>query len=194
MPFALLYNYTMTVAEKIDQFFAQYPQQRYLSGDFLIRAEEAPPGIFYLKSGQARQFFLTSSGEEVVVNIFKSPSFLPMSWAINKTPNDYYFQVAAPSKIHLAPVEEVLAFVRANPDVLFDLMARVYRGTDGLQRRLRQLMAGSAQTRLLTELSIAGQRFGKVNRRSGKVSIFLTERDLAAQTGLSRETVSREIS
>src|SRR5581483_6696848 len=153
-----------------------YPQQRYLSGDFLIRAEEAPPGIFYLKSGQARQFFLTSSGEEVVVNIFKSPSFLPMSWAINKTPNDYYFQVAAPSKIHLAPVEEVLAFVRANPDVLFDLMA------------------GSAQTRLLTELSIAGQRFGKVNRRSGKVSIFLTERDLAAQTGLSRETVSREIS
>lgn len=184
----------MTVTDKIDQFFAQYPQQRYLNGDFLVRAEESPAGIFYLKIGQVRQFFLTSAGEEVVVNIFKPPAYLPMSWAINKTPNDYYFQVTSPAKIHLAPADEVLKFVKTNPEILFDLLSRVYRGTDGLQRRFRQLMAGSAQARLVTELTIAGRRFGRPDRRSGKVSINLTERDLATQTGLSRETVSREIS
>lgn len=160
----------------------------------MIRADEEPAGIFYLESGQVRQFYLTPLGEEVVVNIFNVASFFPMSWAINETANDYYFQVMSPVKIRRAPADEVLNFVKTNPEILFDLLGRVYRGTDGLQLRLRQLMSGSAQDRLLTELSIAGARFGKLDRRSGKVSINLTERDLAAQTGLSRETVSREIS
>ena len=69
-------------------------------------------------------------------------------------------------------------------------MSRVYKGTDGLLDRMVHLMSGNAYTQLVTELLIYAKRFG-----NGKntVEVNLTEKDLAAQSGITRETVSREI-
>ena len=42
--------------------------------------------------------------------------------------------------------------LQANPDVVYDLLTRLYRGLDGLLGRMSQLMAGSAKSRLMYEL------------------------------------------
>ena len=178
--------------QKIKDFFSQYKIRRYDKGQIMIFPGDDPQHIFYIVSGVVRMYDVSYRGDEIVVNIFKSPAFLPMSWAINKTPNEYFYQAAGPVEVRLAEPDEVLTFVKENPDILYDLMSRVYRGTDAMLQRIVHLMGGSAKGRLMYEILIECRRFGE-NKPDGISIISITETELAARAGLSRETVSREM-
>lgn len=178
------------IAEKLDAFFTQFKHQTYKKGEILVRADEDPPGVFYLKDGYVKEYAISRKGDELVINLFKPISFFPMSWAINKTPNEYYFEAATAVDVWRAPSEKVLEFIKSEPDLLYDLMSRVFKGTDGILLRMTYLMAGNAHARLITELIIHARRFGK---NDGKDQVKISEKDLAEQSGMTRETVSREM-
>lgn len=187
------YNMAMNqiIPEKIDAFFTKYKHQVYKKGEILIRADDNPQGVFYLKDGHVKEYAISKKGEELVVNVFRPISFFPMSWAINDTPNEYFYEAVTDLDVWKAPREEVIEFIKSNPDVLYDLMSRVYRGTDGILTRMTHLMSGNAYARLIIELMIQEERFGK--KDDNIVEIKISEKDLAAQSGMTRETVSREI-
>jgi CRP-like cAMP-binding protein len=179
-----------TISEKIDNFFLLYKHQLYKKGELLIRADDSPSGVFYLKEGNVKEYAISKKGEELVINVFKPTSFFPMSWAINETPNSYFYEAMTDVEIWRAPKEDVLTFIKNNPDVLYDLMSRVYKGVDGILQRMTYLMSGNAYSRLITEMLNYAKRFGQ---GQNTVIIEISEKELAAQTGMSRETVSREM-
>ncbi|MBI3380113.1 Crp/Fnr family transcriptional regulator [Candidatus Gottesmanbacteria bacterium] len=115
-----------------------------------------------------------------------------MMWVLNDTPNNYYFEAAAASTVFIAPKEKVVAFVKNEPEVLYDLTQRLYKGIDGLLKRMEYLMSGDAFRKLVIILLISKQRFSFSDKKS-TISIKLTHKDLASQAGISRETVSREM-
>lgn len=180
------------LSNKLKDFFTQYKKQTYRKGEILVRADDDPAGVFYLTEGQVRMYLITGKGDEIVLNIFKPISFFPMSWAINNTKNIYYYEALTEVTLWRAPKENTIAFLKENPDVLFNLVSRVYRGVDGILTRMAYLMSGNAHARLITELLITGKRFGKQNDKN-EVILTVSEKDLAAQAGMTRETVSREM-
>lgn len=180
------------VSRKLEEFFTQFKKQTYRKGEILVRADDDPSGIFYLTEGQVRMYLITSKGDEIVLNIFKPISFFPISWAINKTKNIYYYEATSEVTLWRAPKDAVLAFLKENPDVLFNLLQRVYKGVDGILMRMAHLMSASAYARLVTELLITAKRFGSINN-ANEVTVTISEKDLGTQTGLTRETVSREM-
>jgi CRP-like cAMP-binding protein len=181
---------TADIATKIDNFFTQYPKRSYPKGQILVFAEESPEHIFYMVAGKVRQYAISYRDDEVIVNIFKAPAFFPMSWAINRTTNHYFYKTETESKLHIAPPDDALKFLEANPDVALDLLSRVYHGAEGLMGRLVHLMSGTARSRLIYELIVEARRFGKLND-AASYELSLSEVDLAARSGLSRETVNR---
>lgn len=173
------------VAEKLYQFFSQFKRQSFTKGEILIQADDQPLGIYFLINGEVKKYTISIKGEESIVTIFKKASFFPMDWAINNIQNKYYYEALGEVDVWRAPSDKVLLFMKQNPDIVYDLLSRVYSGLEGLTERMVYIMGGSAYDRLIVELVITAKRFGK------KVSI--SEADLAAQTGLTRETVSREL-
>jgi len=181
-----------TPADKVRTAFSQYPQHTYPKGHIVVFGNENPAGIFYMVRGSVRQYDISPTGSEVIVNVFKPPAFFPMSWAINHAPNRYFFKAEEPTTVHVVPAADALAFVKDNPDVLLDLLSRLYKGLDGLLGRVVHLMSGSARSRLLYELIVESRRGGK-EQDNGDVVLTINETDIAARTGLTRETVSREM-
>lgn len=181
---------TNDVAQKVADFFTKYQAQSFNKRQLLIRAESELNNVFYIVEGRVSQYDITRSGNEMVINVFKPGAFFPMSSAINHTPNPYFFEASTKTVVHVAPAADAVQFLKDNPDILFDLLARVYRGVDGVLRRMAHLMGGDAKTRLLFELLNAAQRFGEPGQ-DGSVFIKLKEGELAMHSGLARETVSR---
>lgn len=181
-----------TVKDSVDDFFKNYPAKNIEKNQILIHAGDTPSHIIYLESGRIQQYDISSKGEVVVVNIFTKGAFFPMSMAINQTKNQYFFETLTDVTVRKAPNEEVVAFVRENKQVAFDLLSRVYRGLDGLIRRMAHLMGGSAKSRLLFELLIECKRFGQ-EKSDGSITVRVSETELASRTGMTRETVSRQI-
>lgn len=179
----------------VDAFFSGFPAHEYFKGAILIRAADEPKGIYYLKSGHIRQYVITKEGEEITLNIYKPGAFFPMAWAVNAYPNHYYFEAMDDSVVRIAPKEDAVEFVKNEPDVLFDLLQRLYIGLDGVLSRMEHLMSGKARERLITILIISAKRFGRHNtgRDAITIDLRLTHQDLASLAGLSRETVTREM-
>lgn len=181
------------IAGKIETFFLQYPLKRFKKGEIIIYGGEEPSGIFHLLSGKVRQYDIAQSGDEIVVNVFKPPAFFPMSWAINRRKNFYFFETVTPVEIRQAPPGDVIRFLHDNPEVMYNLLSRLYSGADGLERRMAHLMGGSARSRILFELTIECKRFGE-RLEGDKYRLSVTESELGQRAGLSRETTNRELS
>ena len=125
----------------------------------------------------------------MVLNIFKTGAFFPMNWVVNDTKNKYYYEAVEDVEVWRAPKDSVSEFVKTNPDILYNLLSRVYKGVDGLLSRMSYLMTGNAYDRLIAELLIYARRFG--NESGKKIELHISEKDLAISSGLTRETVSR---
>jgi CRP-like cAMP-binding protein len=179
------------ISKKIDDFFSKYRSRTYTKGQVLILNGDEAPYIYYLVSGKVKVYDVTYRGDEIILNVFKPPAFFPMSLAINNGVNPFIYEAESDIEVIQAPAPEVVEFVKSNPDVLFDLLSRVYRGTDALLGRVAHLMASSARSRLIYELLLEARRFG-VSKNGGS-TLSINEKDLGARAGLSRETVSREI-
>lgn len=136
-------------------------------------------------------FSLSKNGKEFVLNIFKPGSFFPMSLAVNNNHNLYYYEAITNAEIKLAPTDEVVEFIKSNPEVMFDLLQRLYRGLDGLLIKMDYAMNSDAKSRIIVELITQAKRFGTKNNKKYEVNTSIN--NLAISVGLARETVSREL-
>jgi len=179
------------VKEKLLDFFSKYPEKKYMKGQTIIWADNDPEFVFYVTEGRVRQCHIFNEGQKVAVNVLRKGAFFPMSWAINRTPNKYFYEAVEATTLRCAPADDCIKLVKNDSDILFDLLSRVYRGTDGVLERMVYLMVNSAQKRVLFELLIEHKR--STAGKKLKSVINLSESELAIHTGLARETVNRQI-
>ncbi len=181
-----------TFLGKISNHFINYKVIEYRKGQIITYANEEPEGVSLLLEGLVEQYDITPEGNRITVNVFKPTAFFPMSWAINKTPNSYFYAALSDLKLKRADADKTVAFLRENPDVMFDLLSRVYKGTDALLQRHVVTAKGIAASRLIFELLIDAYRFGEQINETERL-IKTKQLSLAARSGLARETVSREL-
>lgn len=181
-----------SINDTVQAAFGKFPKRTYPKGQILVFADESPEHIFYIVKGRVRKYDVSYRGEEVVVNVFKPPAFFPMSWALNKSGNDFFYKTETETELHVVPAEAALKLLEDHPEVAIDLLARIYRGMDGLLGRMVHLMSGSAKSRLIYELIIDTKRFGEA-QPDGSIKLPSNESDLGSRAGLTRETVSREM-
>jgi len=181
-----------SVKQIVEEFFQKYPQRKLRAHEIIFFSNDDPTHIHYLLSGSVGQYDVTEKGQQLMVNIFRPPAFFPMSHAMNKTPNEFLYETLEETTVRIAPNADVINFIKREPTVLYDLLARVYKGTDGLLRRTALLMEGNTASRLLFELIVSCVRFGESDGQGG-YRVQIKESDLAARTGLARETISRHL-
>ncbi len=180
------------IYKKVSEFFSAYRLRSFDKGQVLMLSGDETDYVYLLEKGKVKVYDVTARGDEIVLNVFKPKSYFPMSLAINKISNPYIYEAETNIQIRQAPAQDVVAFVRDNPDVMFDLLARVYVGLDGMLGRMARLMEGSARNRLIYELILESRRFSSV-AADGSSTLEISEKDLGARAALSRETVSREM-
>lgn len=172
---------------KLSTFFARYPAHIYNKGDVLVQAGDTPPA-FYVTEGLIIQYDISASGDKLVVNMYKPGACISLAGILNDIPSEFFFESADYTTVHTAPSADAAAFLRDNPDVTYDALKRISRGSNGLMLRLARAMEGSAEGRILQELTIMQARFSDADG-----SVHISDTELATQTGMARETVSRSL-
>ena len=155
-------------------------------------SDEKLPSVTYIETGLVGQYDITSEGNKAMVNIYKPGAFFPISSVVNGTFNNYYFEAITDASVRQISAQQAEVFLKQNPLVVYDLLQRLYRGVDGVLRRMVLLLGETANTRLLYELFMFADRFG-AKQPDGSMVLDITAKELAQQTGLARETVSREL-
>jgi CRP-like cAMP-binding protein len=117
-----------------------------------------------------------------------------MIWALNNTPNIYFYESLTDVILLKAPKEEILKHIKDNPAVLLDLTKRTLKGLDGMTRLMEALLTGSAYQQIASVLLVLARRFGKNGKGSELIiDLPLTHRIIGTIAGLSRESTSLEL-
>src|SRR3989338_5325760 len=179
------------VQYKLLKFFSKYKKKQLKKGTIFISPDQKIKGVYFLIKGTVRVFLISKNGVEITVNIFKSPSFFPMNWALNNNQNRHFYDCLSNCDLYLSPKKEFNVFFKSNHDLVLDLLERIYQGLEWYMLRIESLIGGDAHSKLLSHLLIQAKRSNQDLERV--IKLRLSHTYLATETGLSRETVTREM-
>ncbi|MBI2032861.1 MAG: Crp/Fnr family transcriptional regulator [Candidatus Levybacteria bacterium] len=185
------------VSKLQEAFFSTYPAFRYSKGKILLSAFTPATQIYYLKKGHIRQYLTTAAGEEITFHVFRPIAYFPIMLSLSDTQNVYSFEALTTVEGYRAPVTDVIAFLKKNPEVLFDLTTRLSRGITGLLVKIENQTYKNAYLKVVSLLihltKIYGEGIGVNGTTCYRISLPLSQANLATWVGLQRETLSRQI-
>ncbi|PIY80381.1 MAG: hypothetical protein COY80_03250 [Candidatus Pacebacteria bacterium CG_4_10_14_0_8_um_filter_42_14] len=176
-----------------EDFFSQFQLRSYKRGEMLIRADDDPQGIFCLTQGYVRQYIISDLGMELTLNILQPISYFPMIWAINSTPNVYYYEALTQIEVGRAPKQQVLEFIKDKPELILDLMSELLKRYTESLTRIEHLVFSDAYRRVTSVLLYLAHHFGKKSGDEVIVKHRFTHQDIASLVGVARETASIEL-
>jgi CRP/FNR family transcriptional regulator len=174
-------------------FYKQFKIREYKKGEMLIRADDDPMGIFCLTKGYVRQYTISKTGFELTLHILQPISYFPMVWAINGTPNAYYFEALTPVEVGRAPRDQVVSFIKDKPDVIFELMSELIEDYAESLTRIENLVFSDAYRRVISVLLYIAKHFGEKSDNGVIIAHRFTQQDIATLVGVARETASNEM-
>lgn len=175
-------------------FYKQFVIRNYKKGEMLIRSDDDPLGIFCLQKGYVRQYTISQTGFELTLQILKPISYFPMVWAINGTPNVYFFEALTEVEVGRAPRSEVVDFIKDKPVIIFELMSELIEDYAESLLRIEHLVFSDAYRRVISVLLYIAKHFGQVKGKQGIIIAHrFTQQDIATLVGVARETASIEM-
>lgn len=179
--------------KEIEGFYRQFKTRNYKKGEMLIRADDDPQGIFCLKKGYVRQYTISKTGFELTLHILKPITYFPMVWAVNGTPNVYFFEALTPVEVGRAPRDELVNFIKDKPTVTFELLSELIEDYAESLTRIEHLVFSDAYRRVISVLLYIAKHFGAKSDKGIIVEHRFTQQDIATLVGVARETASNEL-
>lgn len=178
----------------IKDYVSSYTCRNYSAGEIIVFANEVPRGLFYIKSGQIKQYAIDAGGNKLVVNRFKPGAFVPLEWVFtdSKQLGQFFYEAVFDSELIIVSPDSFIDFVKDNKQVAFYLLSGQLSNISRFNEKMVRLMDGSAYALVVWQLIVEADRFAR-HLGSDRYELNIHEYDLADSTGLSRETVSRNM-
>jgi CRP-like cAMP-binding protein len=187
-------DHKISTPAKINTFFSQQKIQTYKKGDMIFLPGDPVTDVYFVHAGFIRMYCELGDGKELTLNIFKPGSYFPMFLVLESAPNAYYFQAMTATKLSKVPKDDVVRFLKNEPDVLFEFTRRLTIGLNGLLTNIQYTLFGPVHTRIVSAILFLAKRFGEKLPDGGvRISLPLTHQDIANVVGIARETASIEI-
>jgi CRP-like cAMP-binding protein len=170
-------------------FFQKFTPKSFPAKITIIPGLPEPKGIYFITSGIVKMYGMTPKDQTYIHNYLKPGCLFPLIWLMTDLPNRYYFDTVTPVTGFRAEKSQVLSFLQQNPRANLAIAHRFLTGLDGYLEQAEIVSSGTAQQKIENALNVLEKRFGP----DFKKNIKLTHQELANLTGLSRETVTREI-
>lgn len=181
---------SISATQKLNNFFSKFKKHHYKKGEMILRGGDAPQGVYFINKGYVKDYSISKDGEELTLIIFKPEDFFPMQWVFNDRISLHYYEAMSAVELWRCSKEEFIKFIKANPEVLFELTSHILIRMGGIMQRMEYLAFGNAYEKIASILLILSERFGKKVGKNIVIQVPLVHKDIAELLGIARETAS----
>jgi len=181
-------------ALKLASFFGKYPVRSYRKRELILRPDSSAGHIFFMKKGFARQYLVSAQGQEFTTILYKKGDCYPIFFVLGSYEvNNRYFEAITPVELYSAPKEKFMEFIRANPEIFFEVTKAMANRLNIAIERLEFLTFGHSLGKIASILLSLTKRFSERDGKDTVITVPLTHKDLGSMAGISRETTSTEM-
>jgi CRP/FNR family cyclic AMP-dependent transcriptional regulator len=152
----------------------------------VVSEGDVTDSLYVVLAGRVKAFVSDESGREVVVNLIEAGDYFG-ELVLDGGPRAASVMTLEPSRLYVIPQPEVERLLDANPAFARDLLRRLIGKVRSLTGRVADLALKDVYARLvkfIAENAVASEGRRVIPER-------LTQNDLAARIGASREMVNR---
>jgi CRP-like cAMP-binding protein len=174
-------------------FFDKLPQISFSKNEIIVKPGKIDDDVYYLEKGYVRLYTYSPQGQELTIAIFKGPTYFPLSWSPSDNQVRYYYQAMNPIKMRKVSLEQMTETVTRYPELGVALLLKARDRIGLLMQRFESMMMGTAKERIISFLLTSIEHFSKLDDGVYILELPFSHKDIAAFTGLTRETVSTEM-
>ena len=167
--------------------------KKYPRGAVLFGEGEEASDVIVVQSGRVKVSSYSSDGKEIVLAIRGPGEVLGELSAIDGQPRSATAIALEPVEAALVGAEDFRGFVRARPVVALRLLEIVSGRLRDADRKRVEFGAYDTTARVARRLVEMAERFGEDHDGAVRITLPLSQQELAGWTGSSREAVSKAL-
>jgi CRP/FNR family transcriptional regulator, cyclic AMP receptor protein len=180
--------------EELERLGARLRRRRYPKGAVILVEGDPGTGLYVLESGRARIVVASPAGRELVLDVRGPGEFFGDMALLDGEPRSADVVAAEDCRVLILQREDFVRFVETHPQAALRLLAVLSRRLRRLTRQHRDATLLDVAARVASALlRLADEDGAPAGDGTGVVVIptTLTQADLAAQVGVTRESVNK---
>lgn len=191
------------LAEKefVDFFIEKGKEISYKKGGIIMRPDDPPSGIYYIKKGYVQVYSISENGTEKLHIIYKPDDVFSLTWALNDEQKELFYEAMDDVILVKAQKGDFLKFIYSNHISTLILLQKLIKLYSMFSDRINDLEIAKTYPRTISCLIFFANHYGKFldpeNNKSTDPFIIMapiTHQVIANFSAMTRETTSREMS
>lgn len=179
--------------DAIAELMTRVRRRRFRSGDIIFHRDDPGSTLYLLESGQVKVYVPTEEGRDIILAVLRPGQFFGELSLLDNKPRSATAQANEETVTLILEREDFFAFLREHADIalrLLEVLAARLRQTDALLEDIAFLDIDGRLAKRLLEL---GNNFGQPTEGGTMIELRLTQEELAAMIGATRESVAKRL-
>jgi CRP/FNR family transcriptional regulator, cyclic AMP receptor protein len=176
-----------------DDLFRIGRRRRWPAGATLFSEGDRSTTVVLVISGRAKVFSLTAQGGEVLLAIRGPGALLGEMSALDGAPRSASVSALEPLETYVVSVSAFLEFLRTHPGAAVRIVKMIVSRLRDADRKRVEFGTYDTLGRIALRLAELAERFGASQDNAVRITLPLTQDELAAWTGSSRESVTKAL-
>lgn len=168
-------------------------QRRWPAGASLFLEGESCATVVIVVSGRVKVFSLTEQGEEIVLAVRGPGALLGELSAVDGAPRNASVSALEPVIALVVPIAAFLDYLRSHGAAGIVLLQMVTARLRDSDRKRVEFAAYDIAARVARRLVELADRFGEPDEQGVRISVALSQDELAGWVGASREAVAKAL-
>ena len=168
-------------------------QRRWPAGASLFLEGEKCSTVVIVISGRVKVFSLTEQGEEVVLAVRGPGALLGELSAVDGSPRSASVSALEPVTALVLPIAAFIDYLRQHGPAGIVLLQMVTARLRDSDRKRAEFAAYDIAARVARRLVELAERFGEPDEHGVRISVALSQDELAGWVGASREAVAKAL-
>lgn len=167
--------------------------RRFKRGEILFHEGDAANTLLLIQSGQVKILRVDDHGEEWILHVVGAGEYLGELSLVDGAPRSATAQALEPVEALALYREDFLALMRRHPEVALAVMGELAGMVRRLSDQVQDTAALDAPARIAKTLLNLALRYGETTPEGTRLTVRLTQQELAQMVGITRVSVNKHL-
>jgi CRP/FNR family cyclic AMP-dependent transcriptional regulator len=179
--------------DRIHELAQVVRRRTYHRGETIFHKGDPGNGLYIIASGQVKIVLPSEMGEEAMLAVLEAGEFFGELALFDGLPRSATVVAVQNAEVLVLHRDDFLSFVSRNPEVVTALFAALSRRLRSADEMIEDAIFLDVPGRLAKRLLDLADKHGKPAERGVAIDLKLTQQDLAAMVGATRESVNKHL-
>jgi CRP-like cAMP-binding protein len=190
---------------RVTNMFSSWPEQallaiapsvrrrRYDAGQVIIAQAEVLRGLYAVCDGEVEVYEVLADGRRYIRRLATAGQVFGFLSVFDGRGSHHAYVAHGRADVAFVPSRALFPVIRAQPDLWFTVVREMAEFQRQMLSSIKEFVFDDTRSRLLRTLRAHARTHGIADEKGGGILLRVTQEELAALLGVSRQTVSKEL-